>query len=260
MSGYKWLIDIRNNGMLYGLSRDQLYTTHRIIISPYFSINDSEDKYYFSSYLLDDLEDSQKVFHKANNLLGLYNGVLYLLNRTHSRLLLGSDPKRNRDYQPNDEDSIKYCREHYNKISLVETIWNFLEKDADIYKIVRLLGKQHKDTEFDELYKVYEILHNKWKTRDLNKAKKIHKDYEKFRRTANHPESLGDDARHGHSNNKPLSKPMDIIEARKKVKFDCQELLEHLLNIRIDKENLPEYIKHKFDEIDWSKIDLTEWA
>ncbi|MGK7958691.1 MAG: hypothetical protein AB4063_26040 [Crocosphaera sp.] len=42
---------------------------------------------------------------------------------------------------------------------------------------------------------------------------------------------------------------MDIIEARKKVKFDCQELLEHLLKIRIDKENLPEYIEHKFDKI-----------
>ncbi|MGK7940493.1 MAG: hypothetical protein AB4062_10175 [Crocosphaera sp.] len=86
MSGYKWLIDIYSDSITNSLSKDWNCQCDKVMIGIHDNFHDSEIDYFFSSHLLNELEDEDKAFDEAKRLLVLYNGILYLLNVTHYRV------------------------------------------------------------------------------------------------------------------------------------------------------------------------------
>lgn len=89
-----------------------------------------------------------------------------------------------------------------------------IESDEGIRKVERLLSEQAQD--WVNLGRIVEVIEN-----DLGgQAELIRQGYSysksrsRFGQTANHPESAGDLARHGHNKQLPPADPMDLHEAR----------------------------------------------
>ena len=85
--------------------------------------------------------------------------------------------------------------------------------DPAIEKVLRLFGKA---LNWGDLYRIFEVIHG-----DIGGIKKVIElgwltdaQIELFKRTANHPASAGDDARHGRQITEPPKKPMTMSEAR----------------------------------------------
>lgn len=88
-----------------------------------------------------------------------------------------------------------------------------------VRRVLRVLAAP--DLLWGKLNNVYEIIKD-----DVGGDKKIAnlewstmQTLKRFRRTANHPESAGDDARHGVSKKQPPANPMPISEARNMIKM-----------------------------------------
>lgn len=100
-------------------------------------------------------------------------------------------------------------------------------KDEAIEKVFSLFGLQH---DWVGLYRIYEVIEhdaegidaiasNGWVTKSSMKL---------FKRTANSPGAIGNDARHGKENTAPPSKPMLLSEARALI----ETLIHHWLRAK----------------------------
>lgn len=231
MTLYKWLIYVQGNGAILDSLLSDLSSSEQATIVVDYDYSD-HPHYYFSSICLNSLNDKSKVFTIAKEKLILFNGVCCLLNIGHEPFFFTSEPLINPYYELNQE-SLESL-ESFDYKSNITLILDNIYRDNDYHKIIRLLGKSHNNIIWDDLYKIYEILKKKWKEKDENKYKTLNsKEWGIFTRTANHPLVSGDDARHGYSYNEPPQKPIDIIDARKKIKYACQELTEKLFNLQI---------------------------
>lgn len=111
--------------------------------------------------------------------------------------------------------------------SLGDVVWRWVktgEADAEASRVLRLLAKGN---DWVNLYRVYEIIRT-----DVGGDKRIvqhgwatGKGLELFRRTAQHPQAIGDDARHGVSRGQPPAKPMTPKTARSLVRGLCRRWL-----------------------------------
>lgn len=230
MTLYKWLIYVQGNGAIVdSLSSDLSSSEQATIVVDYD--NSDHPHYYFSSICLNSLNDKSQVLSIAKEKLILFNGVCCLLNIGREPFVFTSKPLINPYYNYElNQDSL----ESINYKSDITLILDNIYQDNDYHKIIRLLGKSHNNILWDDLYRIYEILKKKWKEIDESKYKILNnKEWKNFTRTANHPSVSGDDARHGYSNNEPPQKPIDIIDAREKIKFACKELTEKLFDIQI---------------------------
>jgi hypothetical protein len=100
------------------------------------------------------------------------------------------------------------------------------EKYSDAAEVSKLLARGTDD--WVNLYRIYEIV-----KRDLSGDNQIVRqgcatsnDLTKFRRTANSPDSIGHDARHGVQSGDPPPVPMESSEAKNLVKKVAQKWLE----------------------------------
>ena len=126
MSGNKWLIDIYSHSIINWLSKDLYYQCDKVMLGIYHGFHDSEIDYYFSSYLLNDLEDKDKAFNEAKRIIALYNGILYLLNITHSPIIFTPRIRKNTYFDSTEKLSNE--QKEYYKNSLIQRIWDFIEK------------------------------------------------------------------------------------------------------------------------------------
>lgn len=105
-----------------------------------------------------------------------------------------------------------YVRKILSKSNMDEIIkiTKLMKKNEELEKVMRLVNRPDFKT-WVILYKVYEIIdHNA----DVKKQKWIpEKKRNLFKRTANHPEASGLEARHGFQKEEPPENPMGIEEA-----------------------------------------------
>lgn len=85
--------------------------------------------------------------------------------------------------------------------------------DLNVDKVLRILATHLLD--WRNLYFVYEVINKDVKRGGIvSRGWATEKSLNLFKRTANHPESAGLDARHGVSNQQPPKNPMSISDAR----------------------------------------------
>lgn len=249
---YKWLIEIYGNGgIVDSLATFKLSTCDQatIIAIPNFS---EHLNYFFSSITLNDLDDKSEVLKESKRQLTLLNGICYLFNIGYTPFILNSEPIINTDYEINQKPDNSL---NYDKSDIARLIDN-LQQNDDYHKIIRLLGKSHNKIEWEDLYKIYEIVKKKYHSLDQSIYKFLRNDpkWTNLTHTANHP-NTGDSARHGHSKEDPPPEPMSIETARDMIREICLKLTEKLFDL-----NCQHYIsqlsskKQSFDDIDWESF------
>ncbi len=101
--------------------------------------------------------------------------------------------------------------------------------DPAIAKALRYFGAVEHN--WDILHKIYEIIKNDIGTkRIVANGWATHSDIQRFTRTASHPETAGDGARHSVSNAQPPPRPMTLS--------DASAFIKHLLNLWLDHQAL----------------------
>jgi hypothetical protein len=86
--------------------------------------------------------------------------------------------------------------------------------DADVEGVLRIFGRD--DVDYRDLYFIFEIVRAAAGNQIYEWAS--HAELDRFRRTANSPTALGEDARHGHERTDPPRDPMPFDEARELVR------------------------------------------
>lgn len=249
MTMYKWLIEIHGNGgIVYSLATFELSTCDQatIIAIPNFS---EHLNYFFSSITLNDLDDKSEVLKESKRQLTLLNGICYLFNIGYTPFILKNEPIISPYYEINQKPDNFL---NYNKSDIARLI-DSLQQNDDYHKIIRLLGKSHNEIEWEDLYKIYEIVKEKYRLLDNSIYINLrnNQEWKIFTHTANHP-NTGDSARHGHSKQTAPTELMTIETARDMIKEICLKLTEKLFNL-----NCQHYIsqlslkKQSFDDIDW---------
>lgn len=253
MTMYKWLIKISGNGAIIdSLATFELSTCDQATIIP-IADNSEHENYYFSSISLNDLDDKSEVLKESKRQLTLLNGICYLFNIGYTPFIFNSKPIINTYYEISQKTDNSL---NYNKSDIARLIDN-LQQNDDYHKIIRLLGKSHNKIEWEDLYKIYEIVKEKYRLLDqsIYKVLRNNEEWKKFKHTANHP-NTGDSARHGHQKGDPPPQPMSIETARDMIREICLQLTEKLFDY-VDSQRYISYIelkKAKFNDITWNQI------
>lgn len=239
---YKWLLDIYENGSLldsftqfpdYGSDEGRIIAEYNLSDHPF---------YYFTSNLLNSIYQESEALHKAKELLVIFNGICYLLNLTITNFIPGSI--RSNSYY--EQTSAIFFGDKYP--STIDILMKGRHEHDNYHKVLRLMGRSHKNIQWMDLYKIYEILKKELGEQKLAQITSK-KNWNKFTGTANFSIEAGDEARHAIPN-KDIKDTMPIDEARKLIKTACQNWVEEAFNIKINnKLYFPEYISLDFDNI-----------
>ncbi len=197
------------------------------------NITEKEEHYYLYNKDFCNLTDSDEVNKKAYDLLSTMNGIARLKSnkfktvisdaiihydenghRTASMHLSGTLEMRSSvtavlSVLGKDGKIKKFFKKLTNKINAKAWVKASF-KDDEVKKALRFFGKRK--LSWSELYKIYEIIIKDIGDDIYNWVSKSK--IRNFRHTANSFGALGDEARHGYSDNNPPLKPMSFEEAR----------------------------------------------
>ena len=186
-------------------------------------------KFILSSSDFDSLNDSQDVRDNAEIKLNYINGCSKLKQSFQQPITIDGIESLSQDGKRNIYISVPTARlvlRTYRPTvlingiavgsSLYEELPNMVVLAAKDRNVAQVINHLNGDDEIATLYKIHEIIaddvggvgiiqDNGWASRN-----KI----ERFRRTANSPDAIGDKARHGVQKNDPPENPMSLAEAK----------------------------------------------
>lgn len=210
----------------------ELHELSQSLCNESFAVSrDEYGQYYLACSRFDKCKTSNEVLEIAVEILGILNGATKLalggnLGFTESGVL-EQRPDGTQTFYMHVSDTI-HVRESF-VLSVVDSEGNVIEEhrpadpipiwlqaslDNDaLGKVFRLFGQQH---DWVNLYKIFEVIEsdvggvnkiaeNGWSTKTQVKT---------FKHTANSPNAVGDDARHGKEHTEPPKSPMLLSEAR----------------------------------------------
>lgn len=115
------------------------------------------------------------------------------------------------------------------------------------------------DISYDRLYFIYEILEKRWGKQKLLQMEEnvgIKDFWKNFKHTAQDPNILGTEARHGKFNQKSTSNPVNKEIARDKVILACQRWINDDFKIIMADHNSFPRPQQDFSKVDFSKVKL----
>lgn len=180
-----------------------------------------ENGYYMRSCIFDEYQQPDDVYNKASQYLRIINGIASINLNLQKVISLDSIVRLDEENRIlrtfNSSDLLGQCcvRTSLNNKNLennqVARWINLAVNNENIAKVFRLISYGLND--FVNFYRIYEIIDNDM-GKSLPSEWAISNDQiRRFKRTANHPESCGDLARHGVMSTQPVSNPMSVGDA-----------------------------------------------
>lgn len=210
-------------------------------------ISDMDDKLYFSSTLLNDMQDHEEIYHIANQIISIYEGIYKLLDRTKhnskyfilrelyhtdSRQLISKGISTELYKIDIDFSSIREVDEN-KPIHPIYILFEKIVKDEFLKNLFFLLSNK---VDYRMLYIIYDDIRFFLKSNeDNNFLKPFENELNRFTHTANNFEVLGFFARHGRTNHHPPKKPMNITDSMNLIFDIIVKLLEEKFEITLPK-------------------------
>lgn len=185
-----------------------------------WKILNMDNMYYIASESLNKLQDSNEILSAVNLFLDILNGAVCVLEINHKTVFAGSiykvypNGRKDVSIQLNTIKGFSRVRgsltikgDNTTTATTVEKYLKLAEKDVHVRAALNFF----KRIAWGNLYKVYEII-----CKDMNGEKNIYQFCPKsqiilFRRTAQSPDIIGEDARHAYQRHKP---PKEIITVK----------------------------------------------
>lgn len=232
----KWIAAISGNDV-------DLAELQKSLVGPDLRVSHQQGSYVLESSRFDLLTTPEQVKNKANEILEVLSGASRVAFGLISPLSASWVATINDDGSRNvymtatarvafrDTASVVITREDgtvetINPADEVPRIAGVAEEYADAAEVLKLLAKGIDD--WVNLYRIYEII-----KRDTGGDRQIAEQgwataarLNNFRHTANSPDSIGHEARHGVQTNEPPPTPMDISEAKTLIKHVAQKWLQ----------------------------------
>ena len=232
----KWIAAISGNDA-------DLAELQKSLVGPDLRVSHQHGSYVLESSRFDLLATPEQVQSRANEILEVLSGASRVAFGLISPLSASWVATINDDGSRNvymtvtervafrDTVSVVITREDgtvetINPADEVPRIAAVAEKYTNAAEVLKLLAKGIDD--WVNLYRIYEII-----KRDMGGDKKItdqgwttNGQLNNFRHTANSPDSIGHDARHGVQTNDPPSDPMELSAAKGLIKHVAQKWLE----------------------------------
>ena len=219
--------------------------------------------FYFSSALLSELELTNEIYHRAKQILSIFEGVYKLLDRNRNAdtyftieniidLNSGhtiSNRQNSEIYKVDVDFSTIIETPENNPKNPVYVLFEKIIKDAFLINLFFLLSNK---VDYRMLYIIYDDIKFYLKEqKDDTFLKPFEKELKRFGHTANNYEVLGFFARHGRANNDPPSSPMTLEESKNLIFDVIVKLLDEKLAIK-----LPDFWGMMY--IDFSSVDLED--
>ncbi|MBD1907234.1 hypothetical protein NDI37_08275 [Funiculus sociatus GB2-A5] len=218
----KWLV------LLEG-KESHLRSLTQLLRSPEWSVIKEEGSYYLSSSRFDLLTDDIEMYACATELLTLINGVAMFYfgdfkpftldvivrvdenGKRHPEVLLSAIwTIEGFGFDIEGDES----EDFYQHPSDLETWATIADQDEKVKKVFRIWTKREHD--WVNLYKIYEVVQDDVGSRITEDGWATKKKTECFTRTAQSPDAIGDDARHGvEKSSQPPKSPMSLLEAQR---------------------------------------------
>jgi len=225
----EWEVQIKGNST-------DLQELSKSVVGPDLEIINKNEKYYLKSIRFESLSTPDEVRNDVEELLALINGAAWLAIDARTPLHAVSIARVRED------GGRDFCRDYENTLELRDTFstthtrsdgtvesrypadqvpgWiRIAQQNPDVAKAFRLLGAGNLN--WVNLYRLYEII-----KKDIGGIEEIvnrgwatKKSLKRFKHTANSPDAIGDDARHGKQPTKPPKNPMALGEARSLLKL-----------------------------------------
>lgn len=187
------------------------------------------DSYVLKSTEFAELRDSTAVTERADQILRDINGLMRVMLSDYHSVSLGGTERVNSDGTRNVFISISDVVNVRGRVSLTVTRSDGTEVESNVVHADHLLSVcsnnpslnraisliSNGDYSWVNLYRVYEVIEKHaggeerlvafgWTSKSMIR---------RFRHTANHPDAIGDDARHGATSSQPPSNPLPHNEA-----------------------------------------------
>ncbi|MDY3364309.1 hypothetical protein PG623_09920 [Riemerella anatipestifer] len=209
------------------------------------SDEDGDRTLYFSSVLLNDLNEVQEIYDKANEILSIYIGIYRLLDRNKilkdyfllDRLI---DIEQNKVIDLGKRsDLFKISLDFSNiekRTDVNHPIYRLFEDIIEVEFLKNLFFILSKNVDYRMLYIIYDDIRFFLKEiGDKNFLEEYKSNLNDFTHTANNFEVLGFYARHGRTNNQPPKKPMTLENSMNLIFDIIVRLLDEKFNIKCPK-------------------------
>ena len=226
--------------------------------------HDYSRQFFFSSALLNELENIEEIYHIGAQILSIYEGIYTLLDRNknlESYFILRElvDVESNRIISKSTNPEVYKIDLDFSKIVEIEEhkpknqvyiLFNKVIKDGFLTNLFFLLSNK---VDYKMLYMIYDDLRHFLR---LQKDKEFLKEFSealnRFSHTANNYEVLGFYARHGSTNHEPPKSPMNLEDSKNLIFDIIVKLLDKKFNIQLPKFWGLAYVD--FTSTDFSKL------
>lgn len=234
----EWEVQIKGNST-------DLQELSKSVNGPELEIINKDDNYYLKSIRFESISTPEDIRNSLEELLALINGAAWLAIDARTPIHAVSIA------QVREDGSRNFFKDFENTLPLRDTVDTIIvrgdgtvvptypadqvpgwirsaQQNPNVAKVFRLLGAGNLD--WVNLYRLYEII-----KKDIGGIKEIAKrgwatkeSLKRFKRTANSPDSIGDDARHGAQFTNSPKNPMALGEARSLLKVILHNWLDSM--------------------------------